>query len=128
MVLPLFIATLAIFSGILVPYYQITPFWRYTMYYVDPFTYLLKGLLTFPIWHQKVRCKPGELGYFFPPEGQTCGQYLAEFFRNGATGYLVDENRTDWCAYCPYRFGYQYLATMHIKHHVNGWEGILVTL
>lgn len=97
------------------------------MYYIDPFTYLMKGLLTFPIWHQKVICKPKELGYFNPPNGQTCGEYMA-LYQTYGTGYLANPEATTNCAFCPYAQGSEYLATMHIKHHVNGWEGILVTL
>ncbi|KAH9208032.1 ABC-2 type transporter-domain-containing protein [Leptodontidium sp. 2 PMI_412] len=44
---PLLIGTLISFCGVLVPFSQIQPFWRYWMYYLNPFNYLMGSLLTF---------------------------------------------------------------------------------
>ncbi len=72
------------------------------MSYLDPFTYLLGGLLgisepsyplckltgpVFPIWNVEVRCKQEEYGIFDPPSGQTCGNYMSSFIAQG-TGYI----------------------------------------
>jgi ABC-type multidrug transport system permease subunit len=53
---PLVIGVLVSFCGVLMPYAQITAFWRYSMYYLNPFTYLMRSLLTFSLWDKEVRC------------------------------------------------------------------------
>lgn len=87
--IPVTIAVLVTFSGVLIPYDQLTVFWRYWLYYLDPFNYLLGALMTFTIWDAKVTCSPEEYGHFDPPNGTTCGDYMAEFFTY-STGYLRD--------------------------------------
>lgn len=127
MVLPLFISTLATFAGIMIPYQQLTAFWRYWLYWLDPFTYFMQGLITFPIWDTKVECRPHEYGYFDPPSGQTCGQYL-QTFMSYASGYLNNPEATANCEYCGYKKGSEYLYNLNIKRHIIGWQGILITL
>lgn len=97
------------------------------MYWIDPFTYLLKGLITFPVWNAPVRCLPEEFGYFDPPPAQTCGEYMADFLKT-ASGYIDNPNATSQCAYCTYKKGSEYLATLNIHSRVRGWEGIFITL
>lgn len=127
MVLPLFISVLSTFAGIMIPYAQITAFWRYWLYWLDPFTYFMQGLITFPIWNSDVECRPHEYGYFDPPSGQTCGQYL-QTFMTYATGYVNNPDATSDCQYCGYKKGYEYLHNLNIKRHIIGWQGILITL
>lgn len=57
--------------------------------WLNPFNYLMGGLLVFPLWDQEVVCSAAELGRFSPPGGQTCGQYMSSFLSRTA-GYLVD--------------------------------------
>lgn len=127
MVLPLFISILVTFSGIMIPYASITAFWRYWLYYMDPFTYLMQGLLTFPIWNEPVKCKPYEYGSVDPPAGQTCGQYFEAFLQR-ATGYVNNPDATSNCEYCGYAKGSEYLASMNITRKIDGWKGALITL
>ncbi|KAK6197215.1 hypothetical protein LQW54_010831 [Pestalotiopsis sp. IQ-011] len=54
-------AALVNFCGVIVPYSQIQPFWRYWMYYLDPFTYLVGGILEPISWDVQVDCKSSEL-------------------------------------------------------------------
>ncbi|KAI9467661.1 MAG: hypothetical protein EXX96DRAFT_172146, partial [Benjaminiella poitrasii] len=44
---------------------------------------------------------------FTPPPGQTCGEYTAEFFASGATGYIAnpDAVQPEQCGYCEYETG-----------------------
>jgi ABC-type multidrug transport system permease subunit len=60
-----------------------------TVYYLDPFKYLLGALMTFTIWDAEVECKDSEYGVFDPPTGMTCGEYMSGFLAQ-ATGYLRD--------------------------------------
>ena len=41
LVVPIFLAIFAGFSGTVVPYSQITAFWRYWLYYLNPWNYML---------------------------------------------------------------------------------------
>lgn len=97
------------------------------MYYLDPFNYLMQGLLTFPLWDAKVECKPHEFGLFDPPPGLTCGEYLGPF-TTYATGYVNNPAATKGCEYCGYARGSEFLGQMNITRHIDGWKGILITL
>lgn len=43
LIVPIFLGIFASFSGVLVPYAQITAFWRYWLYYINPWSYALGG-------------------------------------------------------------------------------------
>ena len=58
-----------------------------TVYYLDPFKYLLGALVSFTTWNEEVVCNDSEYGYFDPPDGMTCGMYMSDFLQQ-ATGYL----------------------------------------
>ena len=116
-------AFLISFAGVLVPYNQIVVFWKYWMYWLDPFTYLIGGLLTKVLYDVEVTCAPTELTSFSPPAGQTCGQYMAEFFQTGS-GYLVDNSSTTICEYCEYSSGSEYAATMNLTNDLDGWRDV----
>jgi len=124
---PLLIGVLVSFSGVFVPYQAITSFWRYWLYYLDPFNYLLGGLLVFPIWDVQVECKESEYGVFDPPNGQTCGAYMADFLA-AQTGYINNPDATANCQYCIYSKGSEYLASKNLGRHVYGWRDICITL
>ncbi|KAK8853032.1 hypothetical protein IAR55_003733 [Kwoniella newhampshirensis] len=124
LIIPLFVGTVTTFCGVLIPYQQITAFW---LYWLNPFTYLMGALLVFPLWDVEVQCKPEEFGIFDPPSGQTCGQYL-ETFLTYATGYLENPNDTSECHYCGYSKGEEYLASMNLTKHLDGWRDLLITL
>jgi ATP-binding cassette subfamily G (WHITE) protein 2 (SNQ2) len=124
-----------------IPYSQITSFWRYWLYYLDPFRYLLGGLLSFAIWNVDVKCSDEEFGKFDPPSGQTCGQYM-EGFLSQATGYLDNpvsggrqlvayltfQDATSQCGYCGYSNGSQYLRDLNITKRSDGWRDFAITL
>ncbi|KAK8853503.1 hypothetical protein IAR55_004210 [Kwoniella newhampshirensis] len=121
---PLLIGVLVMFSGVLVPYPQITSFW---LYYLDPFNYLIGGLLVFPIWDVQVQCKEEEYGIFNPPSGQTCGAYMQTFLSQPNTGYLNNPDAMSNCQYCIYKQGSQYLASVNLPRHIYGWRDICIT-
>ena len=103
-----------LFNGVVRPYSQLSVFWRYWMYYINPSTYWIGGVLAATLNNTPVRCAPEEAAYFNPPPGQTCGSY-AETFANMATGYLTNPDATNNCGYCPYSSGVDYMATLNIK-------------
>ena len=138
-------AGLVSFCGVVVPYDSLTPFWvclpppglfsqsppkkkanypekRYWMYYLDPFTYLVGGLLGEVLWDVKVQCEPSELIRFAAPVGQTCGSYMADFI-TAQTGYLVDSSATT-CEFCQYSTGADYAKTFNLREKYYAWRDV----
>ncbi|CAG8947101.1 unnamed protein product [Penicillium salamii] len=118
-------AGLVSFCGVVVPYDALTPFWRYWMYYLDPFTYLVGGLLGEVIWDVKVKCEPSELIKFTAPVGQTCGTYMADFI-SAQTGYLVNSSTTQ-CEFCQYSTGADYAKTFNLREKYYAWRDTGIT-
>jgi ABC-type multidrug transport system permease subunit len=112
------------FAGVLVPYSQIVVFWKYWLYYINPFTYLTGGLLTQLLYDIDVQCSSGELTRFIPPAGKTCGQYMADFFQDGNNGYIVNNASTTDCQYCAYNSGSQYAKTLNLNARYYGWRDV----
>jgi ABC-type multidrug transport system permease subunit len=75
-----------------------------------------------------VVCTASELNHFNAPAGQTCGEYMSEFFANGGAGYIVD-NATSACSYCAYKVGDQFYQGLGFQYD-NRWRdlGILAAL
>ncbi|KAL4804144.1 ABC-2 type transporter-domain-containing protein [Aspergillus unguis] len=113
------------FCGVVVPYSQMQPFWRYWIYYLDPFTYLVGGLLTEVLWDVKIECNANEYTTFNAPPGQTCGEYMADFLANNA-GYLLDSNATA-CSFCEYSSGADYAKTFNLNERYYGWRDTGIT-
>lgn len=96
-----------VFCGVLASPNDMPRFWIF-MYRVSPFTYLVSGMLSTAVANTDVVCAANELLPLQPPNGQTCRQYLALYMDGlpdqgirGAGGYLVDENATANCQFCP---------------------------
>ena len=122
---PFLVATLTSFCGVLVPYNHIQAFWRYWLYYLNPFTHLMASLLTFTTFDKPVRCAEREFAVFDTPiANQTCGEYLTEFMHGmGARMNLTNPAATSGCRVCQYRTGSDYLYTLYIKDYYYGWRG-----
>lgn len=122
---PLIISILVLTCGVLVPYMQITAFWRYWLYYLNPFNYLIGALLIFTTWDVPVNCRETELAIFPPPSGQTCGAYLEEFLQGmGRASNLLNPEATDSCRVCQYTTGTDYLQTLNLNEWVYGWRNV----
>ncbi|KAK5116214.1 hypothetical protein LTR62_008540 [Meristemomyces frigidus] len=111
---PFVIIIFALFCGVTVPKPQIPGFWRAWLYQLDPFTRLISGLVATELHGLPVVCKQSELNLFSAPSGQTCGQYMADFFVRGGAGYIID-NATSNCAYCAYSVGDQFYEPLGIS-------------
>ncbi|OJJ50398.1 hypothetical protein ASPZODRAFT_110765 [Penicilliopsis zonata CBS 506.65] len=112
------------FCGIVVPYSSMQPFWRYWLSYLDPFTYLVGGLLGEVLWEVKVECQSSEWVQFDAPSGQTCGEYMANFLAEQA-GYLLDSNATS-CNFCQYSTGADYAKTFNLKEKYYPWRDVCI--
>lgn len=113
-VLPFFFVVFGLFNGVVRPYSQIPVFWRYWMYYVNPSTYWIGGILSATLAGTPVRCDPSETARFDAPPGQSCSAY-AGGFADQAGGYLLNPDATSGCMYCPYSSGDQYLSTLNLS-------------
>ncbi|KAK5681587.1 hypothetical protein LTS10_006120 [Elasticomyces elasticus] len=114
------------FCGVLVPYSQMSVFWRSWLYYLDPFNYLIGGLLEPVVWDVDVQCKPNELTRIPLPSASTCGEYMADFLSTNA-GYVVDPNNSTMCEYCEYSTGADYMRTLNINERYYGWRDVGIT-
>ncbi|KAE8343763.1 hypothetical protein BDV24DRAFT_172446 [Aspergillus arachidicola] len=120
---PVIIGTLASFCGVMVPYQQIQAFWRYWIYWMNPFNYLMGSMMTFTIFDVDVKCKDSEYALFDPPNGSTCGEYLTEFMQGmGARMNLLDADATSGCRVCQYTRGSDYLLSVNLMDYYYGWR------
>ncbi|KAI9820387.1 MAG: hypothetical protein M1827_006011 [Pycnora praestabilis] len=104
---PFVIIVFALFCGVTIPKPQIPKFWRAWLYQLDPFTRLIGGMVVTELHGRTVECTPSEFNAFTAPPGQTCGEYMSDFFQAGGAGYLAN-NATDMCQYCAYKVGDQF--------------------
>ncbi|KAI8622996.1 multidrug resistance protein CDR1 [Xylariaceae sp. FL1651] len=123
---PLIVGTLIQFCGVFVPYSHITPFWRYWLYYLNPFNYLLGGLLVPVSWDVGVQCHANELTTIPLPPNTTCGDYMAEFLSE-YSGYVTDAANTSTCSYCPYSTGSDYLRGLNFNERYYEWRDVGIT-
>lgn len=111
---PFLLVLFSVFCGVTAPYATLPNFWRF-MYRVDPFTYLVGGLISTALHEQQVVCSGEEFQTFQPPSGQTCGQY-AGAFANAVGAYINNESATSDCQYCQYAVGDTFLAGINVNY------------
>lgn len=102
------------FCGVVQPKQLMPGFWTF-MWKVSPYTYIVQNLLSSFLHEREVKCSEKELSYLEPPQGKSCGEYMASFIEN-AGGYLQDPNSTERCGYCRYTDADQYLLTVYTKY------------
>jgi ABC-type multidrug transport system permease subunit len=126
---PVVIGTLVSFCGVLVPYAQINVFWRYWIYYLNPYNYLMGALLTFTSFDAEIRCAEEEFAIFDPPANSTCGEYLRDYQQGmGARTNLINPSATSGCRVCEYRVGSDYLYTLNLKNYYYGWRDAAIVV
>lgn len=87
------------FCGVLASKDALPRFWIF-MYRCNPFTYLVQGMMTTGLAKQDVTCAAREYVHFPPPDGQLCGSFMKAYMSQ-AGGYLLDNNSTTQCQFCP---------------------------
>ncbi|KAJ4109141.1 ATP-binding cassette transporter snq2 [Fusarium oxysporum] len=112
-VLPFFFVMFGLFNGVVRPYASLPVFWRFWMYYANPSTYWIGGILAATLDGTPVECSSEETAKFDAPPGQTCQEY-AGAFADSAGGYLLNPNATSACEFCPMSSGNEYLASLNI--------------
>ncbi|KAJ5473142.1 CDR ABC transporter [Penicillium sp. IBT 31633x] len=120
---PLILGTMISFCGVLVPYQQIVSFWRYWIYWINPFNYLMGSMLVFSLFDREVNCNPLEFAMFDTPNGTTCSEYLGEFMQTiGSRMNLINPEATSECRVCQYSRGSDYLYNLNLKDYYYGWR------
>jgi ABC-type multidrug transport system permease subunit len=113
----------------MVPYAQIQAFWRYWIYYLNPFNYLMGSMLVFDVFDTTVTYADDEFAIFDPPSGSTCGEYLASYLQGmGSRSNLVNHDATDGCRICEYRTGADYLYMIILKYYYYGWRDAAIVV
>ncbi|ODV84095.1 hypothetical protein CANARDRAFT_9087 [[Candida] arabinofermentans NRRL YB-2248] len=109
------------FCGVVQPPSSMPHFWKF-MWRASPFTYIIQNLVGILLHDRPVVCSDTELNYLEPPDGQTCGNYLATFFESHA-GYVKNPDDTSNCGVCQYKVGDEYLKTVGISYSYR-WRNI----
>lgn len=127
---PVVITVLVSFCGVLVPFGQIQEFWRYWIYYLDPFNYLMGSLLVFATQDAPVNCADSEFALFDPPSNTTCADYLSSYLASplAAGANLVNPSDTSQCRVCQFTTGSDYLATLNLGEYKDGWRDAAIVV
>ncbi|OWB69880.1 hypothetical protein B5S30_g5316 [[Candida] boidinii] len=106
-------AMLLLFCGILNQKEYSPRFWVF-MYVASPFTYFVQAFVAPLVDNRTLKCAFSEYSIMDAPEGQTCGDFLAEYIDNKG-GYVNNPNDTTDCKYCPYTMQSQVVERYDIK-------------
>jgi ABC-type multidrug transport system permease subunit len=82
---------------------------------LQPFHYLLEGMLGLVIHDIPIRCSTTELAIFSTPPGQTCDSYAGNFAHQ-AGGY-VQTQPNGQCGYCQYSTGDSFGASFSVYYN-----------
>ncbi|KAF6512916.1 hypothetical protein HZS61_007722 [Fusarium oxysporum f. sp. conglutinans] len=114
-VLVFIVCTCNWFNGIIVPYSQIQVFWRYWLYYLSPFTYLLGGMVTAVTSSVGVSCSSADLTLFTAPANETCSSYVSKWALSASAQLLNPEaSGDDYCQVCRWTTGTQFLDQFNL--------------
>ncbi|KAL1960157.1 hypothetical protein VTO42DRAFT_8700 [Malbranchea cinnamomea] len=126
--LPFFFLMVNLFNGIMQPYDAFPVFWKYWMYYVNPTTWWMRGVLSAVLPDLSVTCTSAESTHFNPPPAagdgnltMTCGEYARDFLRSSAAGYLANPDARRDCQFCPFRDGREYMHSLNV-HDGDKWR------
>lgn len=100
---------------------------RYWIYYLNPFNYLIGGLLVFADFDWPITCSESEFAIFDPPAGQSCGQYLEAWNAGpGSRTNLTNPDALAGCKVCQYSRGSDYLYTVNLNDYYYGWRNAAI--
>ncbi|KAK4947826.1 Multidrug resistance protein [Elasticomyces elasticus] len=86
------------FCGVLTTPQAMPGFWVF-LYRISPLSYFISAILSTGLANVDVTCAPNEYTTVFPPDGQKCGDYMAEYIER-VGGYVLDPDATSGCKYC----------------------------
>ncbi|KAK3347296.1 ATP-binding cassette transporter [Lasiosphaeria hispida] len=98
------------FCGVMATPSQMPGFWVF-LYRASPLSYFVSAVLSTGLANVDVTCASNEYTVLNPPEGQTCGEYMAEHIAT-VGGYLLDPDVTSDCSYCKIKDTNVFLAAV----------------
>ncbi|KAK6503559.1 hypothetical protein TWF481_008573 [Arthrobotrys musiformis] len=104
-----------IFCGVIAQPHTLPVIWRYTLYYISPFTYFVGGILSAGLANTDVVCNARELVRVHAPEGMNCGSYL-EAFEAMAGVAVINKSSTDICEICPSASTNAFLSGLGVQY------------
>ncbi|GMF01651.1 unnamed protein product [[Candida] boidinii] len=113
--------TLVLFCGVFQPSSLLPGFWKF-LWRLSPMTYIVEMTLSSLLHGREVHCSDIELSYLDPPQGQTCGVFLADYFETH-TGYISNPDATSQCGVCKYSVGDEYLEYLGMSYG-NRWRDV----
>jgi ABC-type multidrug transport system permease subunit len=84
------------------------------MYRINPFTYIIEGILGTSLGNAPMYCAPNEFVRFTAPDGSTCAEYASDYLSQSG-GYLANPDATD-CEYCAMSESNQFLASVSVTY------------
>jgi len=85
------------------------------MYRVSPLTYLIGGMLSTGLGNVDVHCSKLEITLIQPPNGTTCGDYMAPYLQL-AGGEVYNPTDKAGCQYCQISNSDMYLAAVSVYY------------
>ncbi|GAA5965734.1 hypothetical protein JCM21900_006739 [Sporobolomyces salmonicolor] len=116
---PFLLVMFSLFCGVTIPKPEMPYFWRSWMLHLDPFTYIINGLVSNELHGLEIACKESEFSTFTPPSGQTCEQWAGPYI-SAVGGYLNNPNDSTNCQYCTYAVGDQFYTPLDISFGDRG--------
>ncbi|CEQ38617.1 SPOSA6832_00050, partial [Sporobolomyces salmonicolor] len=116
---PFLLVMFSLFCGVTIPKPEMPYFWRSWMLHLDPFTYIINGLVSNELHGLEITCKESEFSLFSPPSGQTCVQWAGPYI-SAVGGYLNNPNDSTNCQYCTYAVGDQFYTPLDISFGDRG--------
>lgn len=112
------------FCGVLTPPDAMPGFWIF-LYRLSPIAYWISAVLSTGLANVDVSCASNEWTAVTPPQGTTCGDYMAEYIAR-VGGYVMDADSTGSCSYCAVRDTNVFLASISARYQ-DRWRnfGIL---
>ncbi|EFR04875.1 ATP-binding cassette transporter [Nannizzia gypsea CBS 118893] len=86
------------FCGVLASPAQMPRFWIF-LYRASPLSYWVSSVLSTGLANVEVSCATNEFILINPRDGQSCGEYMADYISR-LGGYLLDPDTVDTCQYC----------------------------
>ncbi|CAO3700912.1 unnamed protein product [Rhizopus stolonifer] len=119
---PFFISLLILFAGIVQPPDSMPHFWSAWIYWLDPYHYMIEGLVVTALNAVPVVCDSSDFIQIPAPDGITCGEYMADFFNSGGNGYIENNSTTGMCNYCKFQYGNEYYESRIGWSFENRWR------
>jgi ABC-type multidrug transport system permease subunit len=114
-----FAAIMLLFCGIISGPKALPGFWIFA-YRINPFNYLVEGLLGVGLAKIPITCSETELLQFEPAKNTSCGEYMSSFIA-ATGGTLFNPDATGACRYCALSTSDTFLSSISVSYD-NRWR------